>query len=146
MTTIPIGTFLLLAPARTILVLATFATFLFLISVVIAHILEFVHSQRRNLVNQSPAFCMNQCIQLTAIAALLALVIIVVYIYAWLLLMGADTRGAYGIIWSILPSFILTLVGWYMKWKFYQQQELQEVLHSGYSVLENDSDSIEEIV
>jgi type VI protein secretion system component VasK len=89
---------------------------------------------------------MNQCIQLTAIAALLALVIIVVYIYAWLLLMGADTRGAYGIIWSILPSFILTLVGWYMKWKFYREQELQEVLNNGYSPLETDSDSIEEMV
>ena len=146
MTTIPIGTFLLLAPARTFLVLATFATFILSIMVVITHILEFVNSRRRNTVNQSPAFCMYQSLQLTATVALLTLVVIALLIYTKFLLVGADTRGVYGIIWSILPSFILSLVGWYMKWKFYRQQELQEVLNSGYSVLENDSDSIEEIV
>ena len=146
MTTIPIGTFLLLAPARTILVLATFTTFLLLIPVVITHILELVNVRRRNTANRSPNFCMYQCIQLTAIVALLALVVIALYIYAWLLLIGADTRGFYGIIWSILPSFILSLVGWYMKWKFSRQQELQEVLNSGYSPIQTDSDSTEEVV
>ena len=147
MTTIPIGTFLLLAPARTILVLATFTTFLLLIPVVITHILELVNVRRRNTANRSQAFCMYQCIQqLTAIVALLVLVVIALYIYAWLLLIGADTRGFYGIIWSILPSFILSLVGWYMKWKFSRQQDLQEVLNSGYSPIETDSDSTEEMV
>ena len=146
MTTIPIGTFLLLVPARTFLVLATFITFLFLITVVITHILEFVNSRRRNTANQSPSFCIFQCIQLPATVALLLLVVTVLTIYAWLLLMGADTRGAYGIVWSVLPSFILSLVGWYMKWKFYREQELQEVLNNGYSPLETDSDSIEEMV
>ena len=146
MTTIPIGTFLLLAPARTILVLVTYDIFLLSIPVVIAHILEFVNSRRRNTVNRSPATCMYQCIQLTATIALLLLVAIVLAIYAKFLLIGADTRGVYGIVWSILPSFILSLVGWYMKWKFSRQQELQEVLNSGYSTLETDSDSPEEIV
>ena len=146
MTTIPIGTFLLLAPARTILVLATFATFMLSIPVVITHILEVVDSRRRNTVNnQSPAICLNQCIQLTATITLLLLVVIVLVIYTKFLLIGEDTRGFYGIIWSILPSFILSLVGWYMKWKFSRQQELQEVHNSGYSPIGTDSDSIEEM-
>ena len=146
MTTIPIGIFLLLAPAGTILVLTTFATFMLSIPVVIAHILEVVDSRRNNTVNRSPATCINQCIQLTATVALLLLVVTVLVLYAWLLLIGADTRGFYGIVWSILPSFILSLVGWYMKWKFSRQQELQDVLNTGYSPLETDSDNLEEIV
>ena len=141
MTTIPIGIFLLLAPARTILVLATGITILLSIPVVIAHILEFIASQKRN---QSSVFCMYQCIQLTAVIALLALVVTVLLIYVWL--KAADIQGVYGIIWSILPSFMLSLVGWYVKWKFSRQQELQEVLNTGYSPLETDSDSVEEIV
>ena len=146
MTTIPIGTFLLLAPARTILILATFATTMLSVPVVIAHILEFVNSRRRNTVNRSPATCMYQCIQLTATVAVLLMVVTVTYIYAYLLLIGADTRGVYGIIWSIFPSFTLSLVGWYVKWKFSGQQELQEVHNSGYSPIETDSDSTEELV
>ena len=146
MTTIPIGAFLLLAPARTILVLTTFTTFLLSIPVVITHILEFVNSRRRNTVNRSPATCMYQCFQLPAAIALLLLVVIVLAIYAWLLLIGADIQGVYGIIWSILPSFMLSLVGWYVKWKFSRQQELQEVLNSGYSPIKTDSDSTLEIV
>ena len=146
MTTIPIGIFLLLAPARTILVLATFFTLLLSIPVVITHILEFINSRRRNTDNQSAVFCAYQCIQLTAIITLMVLVITVLLIYAQMLLKGANTQGAYGIIWSILPSFILSLVGWYMKWKFSRQQELQEVLYNGYSPLETDSDNTEEIV
>ena len=146
MTTIPIGTFLLLVPARAILVLATFTTLLLSIPVVITHILEFVNSRRRNTVNRSTATCMYQCIQLPATVALLLLVVIVLVIYAWLLLIGADTRGVYGIVWSVFPSFILSLVGWYIKWKFSRQQELQDVLNSGYSPLETDSDSLEEMV
>ena len=120
MTTIPIGTFLLLAPARTFLVLATFATLLLSILVVITHTLEFVNSRRRNAANQSPAFrtLIYQCIQQTAIVTLLALVVIVLLIYAYLLLIGTDNQGVYGVIWTILPSFMLSLVGWYMKWKF----------------------------
>ena len=147
MTTIPIGVFLLLAPARTILVLATFTTLLLSIPVVIAHILEFVNSRRRNTVNQSPVFCtmLYQCIQLTATVTLLTFVVTILLMYAYLLLIGADTRGVYGIIWSILPSFVLSLVGWYMKWKFSGQQELQEVLNSGYAAIETDSDSTEEM-
>ena len=146
MTTIPIGTFLLLAPARTILVLTTFATFMLSIPVVITHILEVVNTRRNNTVNRSPATCMYQCIQLTATVALLLLVVTVLVIYARMLLIGADTRGFYGIAWSILPSFVLSLVGWYMKRKFSGQQEPQEVLKSGYSLIETDSDSTEEIV
>ena len=98
MTTIPIGTFLLLAPARTFLVLATFATFVLSIPVVITHILEFVNSRRRNIVNQSHVFCICQCIQLIATVALLLLVVIVLTIYTKYLLIGADTRGVYGLI------------------------------------------------
>ena len=33
-----------------------------------------------------------------------------------------------------------------MKWKFSRQQELQEVFNGGYTPLEKDSDSTEEIV
>ena len=146
MTTIPVGIFLLLAPARTILVLATFFTLLLSIPVVLTHILEFINSRRRNTDNQSSVFCAYQCIQLTAIITLMVLVITVLLIYAQILLKGANTRGTYGIIWSILPSIILSLVGWYMKWKFSRQQELQEVLNNGYSPLNTDSDSMEEIV
>ena len=140
MTIIPIGVFLLLAPARTILVIATSIIILLTIPIVIVHILEFVASQKRN---QSSRFCMYQCIQLAAVIALLALAVNVLLIYVWL---KVDFRGVYGIIWSLLPSFILSLVGWYMKWKFSRQQELKEVSRSGYIAIETDSDSTEDIV
>ena len=147
MTAIPIVVFIFLAPTKTIAVLATFLTLLLLLLIVITHVLEFVNSRRWIRVNRLPLFCcMHQCIQLTVIVALSALVIVVLVVYYKLLVNGADTQGSgvYGIIWSLLPSLLLTLVGWYMKWKFYQKQELQEVLNSGYSVLENDSDSTEQ--
>ena len=146
MTTIPIGIFLFLSPTRTISVLATFLTLLLSIPVVISHILEFINSQRRNTINQSSVFCMYQCIQLTAIITLMLLVMAVLLIYAQILLKGANTRGVFGITWSFLPSVILTLVGWYMKWKFSRRQEPQEVLNNDYSSLKTDSDSIEEII
>ena len=138
MTTIPIGTFLLLAPARTFLVLATFATFLISVLIVITHILEFVDSQRRN--------CMYRSIQLTVTITLLALVIVVLITYTRALLIGANTQGLYGIIWSILPSSILSLVGWYMKRRFFQQQEPQDHNYKDYLPIGNDSDNTKEVV
>ena len=150
MTTIPIVIFILLAPARTIAVLASGITFILITLIVISHVLEMINSRRRNRVNRLPQVCcMYQCIQLTVTVALSALVIVVLTIYHTLLVNGADTQGSGvygGIIWSLLPSFLLTLVGWYMKWKFTQQQELQEVLNNGYSQLENGSDSSEDSI
>ena len=131
MTTIPIVVFIFLAPAKTIAVLATFITFILITLIVIAHVLEFVNSRRRIRGNQPSQFCcMHQCIQLTVIVAISALVIVVLVVYHTVLVNGTDIHrsGVYGIVWSLLPSFILSLVGWYMKWKFSQQQELQEVL------------------
>ena len=143
MTIIPTVIFLLLSPARTIAVFTASVTLFLSILILISHNLEFINSQRTTT---GRSYRVYQCFQLLAVISLLALVIVVLITYTILLMKGANTQGFYGIIWSILPSFLLSLVGWYMKWKFSQQQELQEIFNSGYAPLETDSDSTEENV
>ena len=143
MTVIPLGIFLFLSPARTIAVFTALVTFFLSILTIISHNLEFINSQSATMGRPHRVY---QCFQLLAVISLLGLVIVILIIYTLLLMKGANTQGVYGVVWSILPSFLLSLVGWYMKWKFSHQQELQEICNAGYAPLQTDSDSTEEIV
>ena len=82
MTIIPVGIFLLLSPAQTIAVFATFVTVLLLILIVISHTLEFFSSQRRNTANHYfRVYRKYQYIQLLTVVSLLVLIIVVLTSY-----------------------------------------------------------------
>ena len=108
---IPLCFTIILHPAEVLSVLALIASTLFCTIIFVAHLLHL-----RQVVGhlQKTAFC----IQMLAIVCFIGLAIVSIVVYLQFLRDGVEFNGLGGFLGSLVPSIILSAVGWYVKIKF----------------------------
>jgi len=116
MTVIPLCVLLLIHPQMTIVVIVTLLLLLFGFILVVAYILYQCQKPRsRNL--RSSAKCFGSvCLHSAVITATIGLTVTLLVLYELMLLVQVQIEtGVKGIVLSLLPSFPLSALGWYVK-------------------------------
>ena len=108
---IPLCFTIVLQPAEILSVLALAASTLFCIIIFVSHLL---HLRQVAGHLQKIAFC----IQMFAIVSFIGLAIVSLVVYLQFLRDGVEVNGLGGFLGSLVPSIILSAVGWYVKTKF----------------------------
>ena len=108
---IPLCFTIILQPAEVLSILALAASTLFCTIIFVAHLL---HLRQVAGHLQKIAFC----IQMFAIVSFIGLAIVSIVVYLQFLTAGVEFNGLGGFLASLVPSIILSAVGWYVKTKF----------------------------
>ena len=108
---IPLCFTIVLQPAEILSVLALAASTLFCTIIFVSHLL---HLRQVAGHLQKIAFC----IQMFAIVSFIGLAIVSLAVYLQFLRDGVEVNGLGGFLGSLVPSIILSAVGWYVKTKF----------------------------
>ena len=115
-TAIPICVLLWIHPQLTIIHVIYMLMIPVSLILVGAYILYHCQRPRRKMVGCNTKHCGKNCVQLFAIIATLGLIFTVLILYEFILQVQVQVgSGLRGIVLSLLPSFPLSALGWYLK-------------------------------
>ena len=125
---IPVCFAIISRPAEVLSVLALIASTVFCIIMFVVHLL---HQGRVAGCQQTAAFCMR----VLAIVLFLGLAVVLVTLYLLLLAAGVEFSFG-GLLGSLVPSVILSAVGWYVKKRLLKKKSADQHQAKGAGVLE----------
>ena len=151
MTAIPICVLLWICPQLTIIHVMFMLMIPISLVIIAAYILYHCQWPRRKMVSCDTKHCGKHCVQLFAIIAILGLVFTVLILYELILQVQIQVgSGLRGILLSLLPSFPLSALGWYLKRRFQKRRKkdetMQQVSRSEEQIFKMNGDSSDEEV
>lgn len=126
---IPVCVLFFVSPPHTILLVSTVMFIAIAFTVVISyclHICEHLTIAQSRLWTSHLKTCGSVFVRLTVLTASFTLVVAALSLYGFLLYNKIDMTGVQGLVFSILPSFLLSVIGWIIKKKL-----CTERLHHG---------------
>ena len=116
MTVIPLTVLLLVHPQETILLLIFFVMVLVGLTLIAAYVVYQCQEPRRKKICCNGRHCGRRFVHFVSIIAVLGLVIELLVLYELMLFVQVQIdTGVKGIVLSLLPSFPLSALGWYLK-------------------------------
>ena len=104
------------------------------LTIIVAYVLYWCQQSRRGRVCCNVRYCGKISVQFVVILAILGLIITLFAVYELMLLVQAHIEtGIKGIVLSLLPSFPLSALGWYLKRRY--QRRAATDLDEGYAEL-----------
>ena len=149
MTVIPLTVLLLTHPQETILFLMLLVMLLVGLTLVAAYLVYQCQEPRRRICCNG-RHCGRMFVHLVSIIAVLGLVIGLLLVYELMLIVQAQIgTGIKGIVLSLLPSFPLSALGWYLKRRSQRRaavgaDEEQQQLMSGEQQIQNTDGNLDE--
>ena len=115
-TAIPIGVLLWIFPQLTIINVIFILMIPISFTLIVAYIVYQCQRPRKKMVGCNIKHCGKCCAQLLAIIAILGLIVTLLVLYELILQVQVEAgSGLRGVVLSLLPSFPLPALGWYLK-------------------------------
>jgi len=115
-TVIPIGVLLWIFPQLTIIHVTFILMMPISFTLIVAYIVYQCQRPRKKMVGCNIKHCGKCCAQLLAIIAILGLIVTLLVLYELILQVQVEAgSGLRGVVLSLLPSFPLPALGWYLK-------------------------------